>query len=80
MKCTNVLIRFCFRMFSYSILKGNHLNCLKTHLDTTDAMISVQMVFSLLNIYTLIHACTRHQMFSVYGQSTQTQSLETNEH
>lgn len=36
--------------------------------------------FSVYWIYTVIHACTRHQMFSVYGQSTQTQSLETNEH
>lgn len=51
MKWANMLIRFCFRMFSHDILKGNYLNCLKTHLITTNAIISIQIVFSLFNIY-----------------------------
>lgn len=40
-----------FLFLSSDILKGNHLNYLKTHLISSEAMISIQIVFSLLNIY-----------------------------
>lgn len=36
---------------SYDNLEGNHLNCLKLDLITTNVMILTQMVFSLLNVY-----------------------------